>query len=113
MKKPVRITLELAASLGLAAVARAQDPCVATQFNEAACRQAVKQHGYCAAGSWVASRYHDKYPYYYDLYQTFLTQGGTATPVEPGDCRRPFLSGAHGTARGGFGATGTGGHCHS
>jgi hypothetical protein len=86
MRKPARISLQLAAALGMAASARAQqsaDPCVQANFNEAACRAAVKQHGYCAQGSWKVERYHDKYPYYYDLYQTYLAQGGTVTPAVP------------------------------
>jgi hypothetical protein len=116
MRKPTRITLELAASLGLAAAARAQqsaDPCQAAGFNESACRAAIQKHGYCAQGKWVASRYREKYPYYYDLYQTYLAQGGEVTPVPQETCHRPFLGGAHGTVHGGFGATGSGGHCHA
>ena len=113
MRKPASITLRLAAALGLAATARAQqsaDPCQASGFNEAACREAVKKRGYCAQGSWVASRYHEKYPYYYDLYQTYLAQGGAVAPVVPGTCHRPLLGGA----RGGFGAIGAGGsHGHT
>ena len=115
MRKPVRITLPLAASLGLAAAARAQqptDPCQPAGFNETACRQAIKQRGYCAEGSWVASRYHDQYPYYYDLYQTYVAQGGAVTPVVSGNCHRPLWAMAHSATRGGFGASGSG-HCHS
>ncbi|HKE27904.1 MAG TPA: hypothetical protein VKB88_36355 [Bryobacteraceae bacterium] len=116
MRKPTRITLQLAASLGLAAAARAQqpaDPCQAPGFNETACREAINRHGYCAQGSWVASRYHEKYPYYYDVYQAYAAQGGTVTPAVPGDCHRPWRGGTPGAARGGFGLLGAGGHAHS
>jgi len=109
MKKSVQVTLTLVASMGLAARAQSRpDPCVQSTFNEQACQEAVRAHGYCWNGKWVRLTYHYPFPYYYDLYAEYLTQGGVATPADVGTCRRPLMSviGAHGGAsHGGFGST--------
>lgn len=115
MKKSVQITLTVVAAMGLAARAQSRlDPCVQSTFNEQACQEAVRAHGYCWNGKWVRLTYNYPYPYYYDLYAEYVALGGTVTPAEVGACRgglAAFIhSGSHGASHGGFGSTGAG-HC--
>jgi hypothetical protein len=98
MKKSVRVTLTVLATMACAYSQQAGDPCGPTSFNPKACKTAVKAHGFCDGATWVAQQY-DKYPYYYGRYQAYLSGGGLVTPAAPGSCRAPVV-------RGGFGATG-------
>ena len=112
--KSAQVTLTIVASIGLAARAQPRtDPCSPFNFNEKGCQAAVEQGGYCSGGGWVAGAYHEQYPYYYDTYRNYVSAGGTVTPARIERCRRSG-GGGHGFAafigRGGFGATGHGGH---
>ena len=97
MKKSAGVTLTILA--GVACTAQAQqssNPCVPGSFNPAACRTAVKLHGFCDGGTWVTQRF-QQYPYYYGLYSSYVAGGGPVDSPLPSSCRAP---------RGGFGAHG-------
>ena len=52
MKKSANITLTVVAAMGMAACNRQRpDPCEAGSFNEQACNDAVRNHGYYHGGS--------------------------------------------------------------
>jgi hypothetical protein len=61
----------------------------------------VRRGSYCSQGTPVAIGYQQSYPYYYDRYRDYISQGGVVSPSLAEPCR-------HGSAvgRGGFGATG-------
>jgi hypothetical protein len=113
MKKSATVTLTIVAAMGLAARTQSRrDPCEAATFNEHACQQAIQAGGYCWNGRWVRLKYHYPFPYYYDLYQELISQGGVVTATPVGSCgpRPTHFAGAHGAARAGFGSHGA---CHS
>jgi hypothetical protein len=98
--------------MGLAARAqvRTDDPCEASSFNARVCRAAIQRHVYCAQGQRVPVSYQQAYPYYYDLYQQSLAQGGIANPAPVSVCGGGFPFFLH---RGGFGSTGAFHSVHS
>jgi len=106
MKKSASITLTMVAAIGVAGRAQQRlDPCDASSFNPKACQSAVKHAGYCSQGTWVPAKYQQPYPYYYDLYRDYLSQGGTVTGEPTAVC-------GHGrrAVHGGFGLIGGGHH---
>lgn len=105
MKRSVRVTLTVVAGVALTACSRrAQDPCAAATFNEMACQDAVAHGGYYWNGNWFAVTYSHPYPFYYDSYRSYRSNGGV-TRGEPGiTYGRPSGS----VERGGFGSTGEG-----
>jgi len=109
-KRSAGVTLTVVAAMGFAARAQQRpNPCDALTFNEQACQDAVQKRGYCWNGKWVSMTYHYPFPYYYDAYQEYLTQGGLATPAAVGGaCRHGLFAGLHGVSRAGFGASGAG-----
>jgi hypothetical protein len=80
------------------AAAHAQDPCDAATFNGKVCYAAVKGGGYCSQGSRVSMSYPQAYPYYYDRYRDYMSQGGAVTQSSAAKC--PRLS-----VHAGFGST--------
>lgn len=106
MRKSARVTLTIVAAVGCAqAQQAAPNPCGPANFNQKACRSAVKSQGYCSGGAWVAQQY-QPYPYYYDLYRAYGAAGGTVTAAAPQRCGRSNRR----YAWGGFGATGAAAH---
>jgi hypothetical protein len=113
MKKSVAVRLTVVTAVGIAARAQPrQDPCSAATFNEQACQAAVQNHGYCWNGRWVGLKYHYPFPYYYDAYLAYVSNGGVGNPAAVAPCGPPhrFFSGAHGISRAGFGSSGA---CHA
>ena len=104
MKKSANITLTVVAAMGMAACNRRPDPCEAGSFNEQACNDAVRNHGYYHGGSWVPMYYSHPYPYYYDTYRGYVARGGTVRSAPSGIYSAPGSS--SGVSRGGFGSTG-------
>ena len=105
MRKPVRVTLTVVATVALACCSRRRvDPCDAASFNEVACQDAVGGGGYYWQGSWYPMRYSHPYPYYYDQYHSYVSRGGTVVSAPGKSYGRPSGS----AVRGGFGATGEG-----
>jgi len=105
MTRSRTVTLTLVAGLGL--LARAQqtaDPCDAASFNPKVCKAAIRRGGYCSQGAWVPASYQQKYPYYYDLYQSYVAQGGVVSPAD--------VCASSGFSHGGFGSTGAGSSAH-
>jgi hypothetical protein len=104
MHKSARVTLTILAGVsGAAHAQQAANPCGPNSFNQAACHAAVKAHGYCDGGAWVAQQY-QQYPYYYDLYRTYSAAGGIVNPAPVSTCRA--------LRHGGFGATAVAAHSH-
>jgi hypothetical protein len=107
--KSAHVTLTIVAAMGMAARAQQrQDPCSAFAFSETACKASMQQGGYCSEGAWVGATYHEQYPYYYDVYRTYVSAGGAVTPAQMERCHH-FGGGRALVARSGFGATGHGG----
>lgn len=111
MKRSASVGLTVLAAFSM--VARAQQrlsPCATTSFNEQACQAAIQTGGYCWNGRWVKLRYNNPYPYYYDLYQEYVANGGVVNAAVVGTCVAPTrrTTGGHGVAHRGFGATGCG-----
>jgi hypothetical protein len=115
MKKSASITLTAVAAMGIAACNRSRpDPCEAATFNEQACNDAVRNHGYHYGGSWVPMYYSHPYPYYYDSYRGYVSRGGSVRSVPSGSYAAPAAGASSGTSvsspsgvtRGGFGSTG-------
>src|SRR5689334_6826868 len=110
MRKSASVTLTVAAMVGAAARGQQRpDPCDALTFNEQACQAAVQNRGYCWNGRWVHMRYHNPFPYFYDNYQEYASQGGVALASTYADRCGHGVWGTHG-GHGGFGATAHGGH---
>ena len=110
-KRSAVVILTAAAAMGMAAHAQqSTDPCEGASFNGKVCQAAVRHGGYCAGGTWIPRIYQQRYPDYYDKYQSYLSGGGVATAVPEEKCRRPFHSifGSHRVSYGGFGAIGSG-----
>ncbi len=96
--------------MGLAARAQQSGgPCDPATFNAGVCKTAIRQRGYCSGSTWVPNQYGQSYPYYYDLYQQHLAQGGLVSPA--GAC--PSTLRPHHAMFGGFGHTGTFHAAHS
>ena len=105
VKRSKRVTLTVVAVMGLAGRGlEAADPCDASTFNGKACKIALKQGGYCFNGETRVVNYPESYPYYYNLYQLHVMQGGAVTPAVVDPCTRHW-GGSHGVSRGGFGST--------
>jgi len=106
------VVLTVAAAMGMARGQLAPDPCDAGTFNTKSCKVAVQHMGYCDGSSFVPMTYSQRYPYYYDTYQSYLANGGVATAAAAGNCRHPHSGffGIYPVSRGGFGATGSGHH---
>jgi hypothetical protein len=94
MKRSASVTLTLAVTLSAAHAQQSADPCDAATFNAKVCHAVVRQGSYCSQGSPVAIHYQQSYPYYYDRYRTYTSQGGAVNPSRAEPCRH-----------GGFGAT--------
>lgn len=105
MRKPVRVTLTVAAAVALSCCSRRRvDPCDSASFNEMACQDAVRGGGYYWGGSWYPMQYSQPYPYYFDHYRSYVSRGGTVVSAPGTSYARPAGS----VVRGGFGATGVG-----
>ncbi len=103
MRRSASVTLTLVAALGAARAQQAGDPCDAATFNAKVCKAAVHSGGYCGQGARTKVTYSHPYPYYYDFYQNYISQGGVVSASSAVIC-------SHGSwvTRGGFGATGSG-----
>lgn len=102
MKKSAQVTLTVLAAVGAMHAQQSPNPCGPNSFSPAACRAAVKLHGYCDGATWVPQQYR-KYPYYYGLYQAYSSAGGIVTAAPASTCRST-------TMRGGFGSRGAAMH---
>ena len=108
MKRSAGVTLTVVAAAALAACSRQrQDPCEAAFFNEQACQEAVRNHGYYWHGTWIPMVYSNPYPYYYDAYRAHLSRGGSVSAAPAGAYGHSGAS-APSVERGGFGSTGAG-----
>jgi hypothetical protein len=106
MKKSAKVTLTLAAAIGLASCNRGRrDPCEAGTFDQAACEAAVRDGGYHWHGAWVPMAYGHPYPFYFDAYRNHVNRGGSVMAAPAGSYSRPS---AGGVSRGGFGSIGSG-----
>jgi uncharacterized membrane protein YgcG len=80
MKRSRHIQVATLSILGLAACSTKQaalpDPCRPETYNDIACQDAVKNHGYYSHGVFVYGNYPDPYLSYYQRYQAFAAQGG-------------------------------------
>jgi hypothetical protein len=103
MKRSVSVTLTLVAALGTARAQQGVDPCDAATFNASVCQAAIRRGSFCSNGARVKMRYQQSYPYYYDRYQDYLSQGGVVNAPPPQTCPGGFLG-----LRGGFGSTASG-----
>ncbi len=106
MRKPVKVTLTVAAGVALAAcesnATRRADPCDAATFSDQACQDAVAKGGYYWDGSWYPVNYSHPYPYYYDSYRGYISRGGTVVAAPAGS----YSPAAGSVERGGFGEAG-------
>jgi hypothetical protein len=71
--------------LGLSACSWEQvvlpDPCHPETYNDIACQDAVKNHGYYSRGVFVYGNYPDPYLTYFQRYQDFTSKGGVPHEV--------------------------------
>jgi hypothetical protein len=71
--------------LGLSACSWKQavlpDPCQPETYNDVACQDAVKNHGYYSHGLFVNGYYPDAYLTYFQRYQDFTVKGGVPREV--------------------------------
>ncbi len=112
MKKSLGVGLTVLAAVGVATAAEKRpDPCAAGTFNDQACQAAVQNRGYCWNGRWVRMNYPQPYPYYFDVYDAFVSGGGITTPAEVDACGPPLTGWIYGR-RGGFGHTSRGHAAH-
>jgi hypothetical protein len=94
--------------MGMTARGQGPDPCEPGSFNPGVCKTAVRHHGYCSGGAWVPMTYSQKYPNYYDSYQTYASGGGLVNAAAAENCgHSTYHSGF--VSHGGFGHIG-GGH---
>jgi hypothetical protein len=100
MKRSASVTLTLVVTLTAARAQQNPDPCDAATFNKNVCKAAVRRGEYCSQGAQFATSYQQPYPYYYDLYQNYVSQGGAVAPSDAGICR------GGSAVHGGFGSTG-------
>jgi len=100
MKRSASVALSVVAALATAHAQQGADPCDATTFNAGACKAAVRGGYYCSHRARVSTSYQHAYPYYYDRYQDYVSQGGVVSvaPAETCPGRASHL-------RGGFGVT--------
>jgi hypothetical protein len=100
MKRSASVALGVVTALATARAQQSGDPCDAATFNAKVCQAAVRGGSYCSHGARVATRYQQSYPYYYDRYQNYMSQGGvvSASPAET-------CPGHSSPIRGGFGST--------
>jgi|HubBroStandDraft_1064217.scaffolds.fasta_scaffold145514_2 hypothetical protein len=103
MKRSVSVTLTLVATLGTARAQQGVDPCDAATFNATVCRAAVRGGSYCSNGARTKMRYQQSYPYYYDRYRDYVSQGGVVNASPAQTCPGGWLG-----FRGGFGTTAAG-----
>ena len=108
--KSTRVMLSVAAAMGMAARGQGPDPCEPGSFNPGVCKVAVRHHGYCSGGAWVPMTYSQKYPNYYDSYQSYLSGGGLVASAADENCGRFGSHGSYFVSHGGFGRTGSGHH---
>jgi hypothetical protein len=99
MKRSVSVTLTLVVSLG-AARAQSVDPCNEGTFNDHACQVAIRTGSFCSHGARIKTTYQQSYPYYYDRYQTYVSQGGVVSTGPAQTCPGHWF-----TIHSGFGAT--------
>jgi hypothetical protein len=97
MKRSASVTLGLVVTLAAARAQQAGDPCAAATFNGKVCQAAVQGGGYCSQGSRTSMSYPQHYPYYYDRYLDYMSQGGAVNPSSAAKCPRQSI-------RAGFGA---------
>jgi len=57
------------------------DPCQPETYNDIACQDAVKNHGYYSHGVFVYGDYRDPYLSYFQRYQDFTARGGVPREV--------------------------------
>jgi hypothetical protein len=108
MKKSAKVTLTVVAAVGLASCGRSRrDPCDQMSFDEMACQDAVRSGGYYYGGSWYPMMYSNPYPYYYDHYRTYVSNGGRVVGAPAGSYARPGGA-SSGVEHGGFGSIGAG-----
>jgi hypothetical protein len=115
MKKSASVSLTILAAVALGAPSgQPLDPCTTAAFNEPACQAAIQNRGYCANGRWVRMKYRQPFPYYYDAYHEFVSNGGVASAATAGSCgpARGIWPFSH-AARAGFGSTGAGHTVHA
>jgi hypothetical protein len=103
MKRSVSVTLTLVATLGTARAQQGVDPCDAATFNATVCRAAIRGGSYCSNGARTKMRYQQSYPYYYDHYRDYVSQGGVVNASPAQTCPGGWLG-----FRGGFGTTAAG-----
>ena len=84
MKRSVSVTLSLVVTLGTARTQQVDDPCSEATFNAKVCRAAIQGGLYCSHGARMRTTYQQAYPYYYDRYQDYVSQGGVvnASPAQ-------------------------------
>jgi hypothetical protein len=100
MKRSASVTLTLVVALTAARAQQTADPSDAATFNKNVCKSAVRRGAYCSQGAQFPTSYQQSYPYYYDLYRNYVSQGGAVTPSSVEICR------GGSAAHGGFGSTG-------
>jgi hypothetical protein len=90
------VSLTLLVTFATARAQQGSDPCAAATFNGKVCQAAVRGGGYCSQGSRTVMSYPQSYPYYYNRYADYMSQGGAVTPSSAVSCPR--------SVRGGFGS---------
>ena len=101
MKRSASVTLTLVVTLTVANAQQGSDPCDAATFNAKVCKVAVRSGSYCSQGVRVITAYPESYPYYYDLYRSYASQGGVVDVSSAETCPRSST-----VIRGGFGMIG-------
>src|SRR5271163_1530344 len=97
MKRSASVTLTLVVTLGTARAQQYGDPCDPATFNGKVCYAAVKGGSYCSQGSRTAMSYPQGYPYYYDRYRDYMSQGGTVNPSSAAKCPRQSIHAGFGS----------------
>jgi hypothetical protein len=101
MKRSASVTLTLAVTLTAARAQQSADPCDAATFNAKVCKVAIRSGSYCSQDLRVVAAYPQSYPYYYDLYRSYTSQGGVVDVSPAETCPR-----SSSVIHGGFGMTG-------
>ena len=101
MKRSASVALGVVTVLGTAYAQQSADPCEPATFNAKICRSAIRGGFYCSGGTRVSTNYQQPYPYYYDRYRDYVSQGGVVNAAPAGTCPGRLLP-----VRGGFGGTG-------
>jgi hypothetical protein len=97
MKRSGSVTLGLVMTFAAARAQQIGDPCAAATFNGKVCQAAVKGGAYCSQGSRVSMAYPQAYPYYYDRYRDYMSQGGTVNPSGAAKCPRHSIHAGFGS----------------